>query len=68
MRGLSRSLQQHGRQPLLMPPQSTSDSTASLMPLLQVGPKAHTPPRHWSLWQSLAELQVCGQRAAGGNN
>jgi hypothetical protein len=52
-------------QPLLMPPQSTSVSSASLMPLLHVGPKAHTPPRHWLLWQSFLDLQVC-EGAAGG--
>ena len=57
------SLQQQGRQPLAMPPQSMSVSSMSLMPLLHVGPKAHTPPRHWLLWQSLSILQPCGQPA-----
>ena len=60
------SLQQQGRQPLLTPPQSTSVSSASLMLLLQVDPKAHTPPRHWLLWQSLSDLQVCREWAVGG--
>ena len=49
-----------------MPPQSTSVSSASLMPLLHVGPKVHTPPRHWLLWQSLSILQPCGRRGMQG--
>ena len=53
------SLQQHPRQPLLMPPQSMSVSLASLMPLLHVAPKVHTLAWHWLLWQSLANLQDC---------
>ena len=50
-----------------MPPQSTSVSLTSLMPLLHVAPKVHTPPWHWLLWQSLADLQDC-EGAAGGED
>ena len=60
---LAHSLQQQGRQPLLMPPQSTSVSSASLMPFSHVGPKVHVPPKHWLLWQSLAVLQPCSRQA-----